>query len=70
MRTPIPILKKDSPACAGRNAPFPKTSDSTGTSSQAVDKHWIVVLALQALAQEGVIEQACVKQAMSRYLLQ
>ncbi|NUT85535.1 hypothetical protein HNO91_03840 [Pseudomonas corrugata] len=45
-------------------------ADSTGTSLQTVDKHWIVVLALQALAQEGVIEQACVKQAMSRYLLQ
>ncbi|WLG96776.1 pyruvate dehydrogenase [Pseudomonas sp. FP198] len=45
-------------------------ADSTGVSAQAVDKHWIVVLALQALAQEGVIEQACVKQAMSRYLLQ
>jgi len=45
-------------------------ADSTGVSTQAVDKHWIVVLALQALAQEGVIEQACVKQALSRYLLQ
>lgn len=45
-------------------------ADSTGVSSQAVDKHWIVVLALQALAQEGAIEQACVEQAMSRYLLQ
>ncbi|MCP1454287.1 transketolase-like TK C-terminal-containing protein [Pseudomonas kilonensis] len=45
-------------------------ADSTGVSAQVVDKHWIVVLALQALAQEGVIEQACVKRAMSRYLLQ
>ncbi|MBV4553770.1 pyruvate dehydrogenase [Pseudomonas sp. SWRI102] len=45
-------------------------ADSTGTTMGRVDKHWIVVLALQALAQEGVINQARVEQAMERYLLQ
>ncbi|MBF4559981.1 pyruvate dehydrogenase [Pseudomonas sp. p50] len=46
-------------------------ADSTDRSSGiSVDKRWIVALALRALAQEGVIAQACVEQAMERYLLQ
>ncbi|WP_434572262.1 pyruvate dehydrogenase [Pseudomonas sp. Z3-6] len=45
-------------------------ADSTRAASPAVDKHWIVVLALQALAQDGVIAQTCVEQAMNRYRLQ
>ena len=45
-------------------------ADSTDRSSGiSVDKRWIVALALRALAQEGVITQACVEQAMERYLL-
>jgi pyruvate dehydrogenase complex dehydrogenase (E1) component len=45
-------------------------ADSTAPSSgQTVNKHWIVVLTLRALAQEGVIAQACIEQAMDRYRL-
>lgn len=45
-------------------------AESNGAAMGKVDKHWIVVLALQALAQEGGITQARVEQAMSRYQLQ
>lgn len=44
-------------------------ADSTGPAMGKVDKHWIVVLALQALVQEGAITQARVEQAMARYQL-
>ncbi|PKA68194.1 pyruvate dehydrogenase E1 component [Pseudomonas baetica] len=45
-------------------------ADSTETPpGKTVDKRWIVALALRALAQEGVIAQAYVEQAMDRYLL-
>ena len=40
------------------------------TSGKTVDKHWIVTLALRALAQEDKIPQEYVEQAMRRYLLQ
>ena len=39
-------------------------------SGKTVDKRWIVILALRALAQENKIPQAYVEQAMRRYLLQ
>jgi pyruvate dehydrogenase E1 component len=46
-------------------------ADSTETPwGKTVDKHWIVALALRALAQDGVIAHACVEQAMGRYRLQ
>jgi len=44
-------------------------ADSTETG-KTLDKRWIVTLALQALARQGVIAQADVEQAMSRYRLQ
>lgn len=45
-------------------------ADSTGAAMGRVDKHWIVVLALQALAQEGVISQGHVERAMGAVPLQ
>ncbi|WP_434675354.1 transketolase-like TK C-terminal-containing protein [Pseudomonas sp. D3-10] len=45
-------------------------ADSIGAACAAVDKHWIVVSSLQALAQDGLIDRALVEQAMSQYLLQ
>lgn len=45
-------------------------ADSTGvTSGKMVDERWVVTLALRALAQEGKVPQAYVKQAVGRYLL-
>lgn len=46
-------------------------ADSPATSAgPAVDKHWLVALALRALAQDGVIPRTQVEKAMGRYLLQ
>ncbi|MHC8407629.1 MULTISPECIES: transketolase-like TK C-terminal-containing protein [unclassified Pseudomonas] len=40
------------------------------TLDTTLDKRWIVVLALRALADDGRIAQTCVSEAMNRYLLQ
>ena len=46
-------------------------ADSTETPpGKSLDKRWIVVLALRALAEEGAIAQTRVEQAIGRYLLQ
>lgn len=46
-------------------------ADSTETALDTrLDKHWIVVLALRALADDGRIAQTCVSEAMSLYSLQ
>lgn len=45
-------------------------ADSIGSAMGRVDERWIVVLALQVLAEEGVISRAFIQQAMDRYLLQ
>lgn len=46
-------------------------ADSTETALDTrLDKHWIVVLALRALADDGRIAQTCVSEAMSLYQLQ
>ncbi|WP_367862692.1 hypothetical protein [Pseudomonas brassicacearum] len=48
VRTPIPILKKDFPACAGRNALFPKTYPDTPhrleLMSRVIDKSLVVTV--------------------------
>lgn len=48
VRTPIPILKKDFPACAGRNALFPKTYPDTPhrleLMKQVIDKSLVVTV--------------------------
>ncbi|WP_238340364.1 hypothetical protein [Pseudomonas sp. SWRI92] len=48
LRTPIPIVKKDFPACAGRNAFFPKTYPDTPhrleLMNRVIDKSLVVTV--------------------------